>query len=93
MIKEKKPKKSKVESIRFKPTIQSGLSYGEIQHRKDNKEFNFVKNTTEKTYLEIVLKNVFSFFNILMAAIAIILLSVVRIRSYIKFNIFITCNS
>lgn len=68
------------QSIRFNPLINAGLDSTEVAHRKNNGEINKVKDTTEKTYLEIILKNVFSFFNILMAAIAVILIAFVGVE-------------
>lgn len=75
--------------IRFDPSISYGLSDAEVNHRKENGETNFVKNTTEKSYLQIVLRNLFSFFNILMAAIALILLIFVGLKIVLNLSFLI----
>ena len=76
----KKEKNIKKDSIRFDPTLECGLTHKEILHRVSNGETNTVKDSTEKTIPEIILKNVFSFFNILMVSIAVVLLVFVGIE-------------
>lgn len=82
----KKNKKVETETKRFKPAASTGLTFIEVKHRQDNGETNCVKNTTEKTYLKIIFDNVFSFFNILMASIAVILLAFVGIKVILNFS-------
>ena len=79
-LKKKKKPVEKAEAVRFNPSLESGLSYGEIEHRKRYGEVNVVKNTTEKTYFQIIFNNVFSFFNILMFAIAFVLVAFVGLE-------------
>ena len=70
----------KQRAARFSPLINAGLDNTEVAYRKNNGEINKIKDTTEKTYLEIIFKNIFSFFNILMAAIAVILMAFVGVE-------------
>ena len=68
------------ESIRFNPTIEHGLSSAEVELRKQNGEINQTKDTSEKTYLQIIINNVFTFFNILMIGIALLLIFFVGMK-------------
>lgn len=76
-------------SLRFNPSIDRGLNYGEVEHRRLNKETNFVKDSTEKTYPEIILKNIFSFFNILMTTIAVLLIIFVGVEVILNLSFLI----
>lgn len=64
------------ETKRFNPSIDVGLTNDEVQFRIDHNETNKTENLTSKSYLKIIFDNLFSFFNILMASIAVILILV-----------------
>ena len=55
--------------VRIIPNIETGLSIKEVEDRKANKLVNKTKVVVGKTYLEILLTDVFSFFNILLFVI------------------------
>ena len=62
---------------RFNPSIEEGLSSEDISYMKSVGKINTAKNPTNKSYGRIIFDNVFTFFNILMFAIAGILLLIV----------------
>lgn len=70
-------KKEPKQIIRYNPNINSGLDDNQIKDRIENKLVNKVKNSSEKSYLKIIFDNVFTFFNIIMIALAILLVSVI----------------
>lgn len=63
-------KKIELEPLNFNPKINEGLSSWQVQQRIERGETNFVKDENEKTYTQIIIGNVFTFFNILLMAIA-----------------------
>jgi len=64
-------KKSKVSNIeRFTPSIEEGLSNQQVQQRIKQKLYNKTKIAIGKSYAQIFFDNVFSFFNIVLFAIA-----------------------
>ena len=62
---------------RFNPSIEEGLSSEDVSYMKSVGKINTAKNPTNKSYGRIIFDNVFTFFNILMFAIAGILLLIV----------------
>ena len=82
------------EAERFNPSIEKGLSVEEINKRKQEGFVNVSKNPTNKSYLQIILGNIFTFFNILMFAIAALLFIVIgpKVVTNLLFLIIIICN-
>ena len=82
------------EAERFNPSIKKGLSEEEISKRKQEGFVNVSKNPTNKSYLQIILGNIFTFFNILMFAIAALLFIVIgpKVVTNLLFLIIIICN-
>ena len=79
---------------RFNPTIKDGLDDESVNYMKSVGKVNIAKNPTNKSYLRIILDNTFTFFNILMFAIAIILLLIVgpKVITNLLFLAIILCN-
>ena len=64
-------KKTKISNIeRFTPSIEEGLSNQQVQQRIKQKLYNKTKIAIGKSYAQIFFDNVFSFFNIVLFAIA-----------------------
>ena len=61
---------TKVNIERFNPTIEQGLSDEQVELRKKQKLLNKSKKAFGKSYAEIIVSNLFSFFNILLYIIA-----------------------
>ena len=57
---------------RFNPDVSSGLNTSQVEYMRDHNQIN-----VNKSYLQIVLHNIFTFFNVLMFIVAAILLLVV----------------
>ncbi len=76
--KEKKNKKrvdiSKI--TRFNPSTKTGLSQGQVEQRMAENYVNVIENKNVKTYAQIFLSNIFTFFNMLCFGIAIALICV-----------------
>ena len=89
-------KKNKYETDlnRFKPDLKTGLTADEVEYMKQHGKTNEVKNPTNKSYVQIVFGNIFTFFNILMFAIAAVLLLIVgpRVITNLMFLIIIVSN-
>ena len=62
---------------RFKPTSEKGLDTESVNYMKSVGKVNIAKNPTNKSYRQIILGNIFTFFNILMFLIAGLLLLIV----------------
>ena len=79
---------------RFNPSIEDGLDDESINYMKSVGKANVAKNPTNKSYAQIILGNIFTFFNILMIAIAIILLLIVgkKVITNLMFLGIIICN-
>lgn len=75
-----KDKKKDLEIIRYNPSISFGLDTNQINERIENKLVNKVKNTSEKSYFKIIFDNIFTFFNIIMIALAVLLVSVMKLE-------------
>ena len=65
----------KVEIKRYNPNYKSGLSEEEVNERISNNLINKDKTITKKSTLEIIVKNVFTFLNVVLFIIAIILMT------------------
>ncbi len=59
---------------RYSPKIENGLTLDQVQERRENGLINKTKNKYEKSILKIIVKNFFTFLNILLFAICIIML-------------------
>ena len=62
---------------RYNQDISIGLTEEQVRQRKKDKLTNKVKNKNEKTYFKIVFDNLFTFFNVIMVALAIVLIKIV----------------
>ena len=51
--------------------VISGLTSAQVAERVKNKQTNHVKKKSEKTYLHIVLKSIFTFYNLLLALVTV----------------------
>ena len=66
---------SNIENIeRYNPDLKQGLSDEQVLLRRKQKLVNKSKKAYVKSYLEIIVNNLFSFFNVLLYAIAILML-------------------
>ena len=55
----------------------AGCSQEEVKYNTQRGLVNKIPNTSDKSYIQIILKNIFTFFNILMTGIAVALFIVV----------------
>ena len=85
---------SKTEIPRFEPDLSAGLTEENVNYRLYHKQINEVKNPTNKSYLGIIIGNIFTFFNLLMFAVAALLVVVVgpKVITNLMFLIIIICN-
>ena len=83
-----------VEITRFNPTAEQGLDDNAVNYMKGVGKVNVAKNPTNKSYSRIILGNIFTFFNILMFAIAGLLLLMVgpKVATNLMFLGIIVCN-
>ena len=91
----KKNTSRKTEDIkRFNPTAESGLDSASVAYMQSVGKVNIAKSPTNKSYTKIVLGNIFTFFNILMFAIAGLLLLLVgpKVVTNLMFLGIIVCN-
>ena len=91
----KKNNNRKSEDIkRFNPTVEQGLDSASIAYMKNVGKVNIAKSPTNKSYSRIILGNIFTFFNILMFAIAGLLLYMVgpKVVTNLMFLGIIICN-
>lgn len=65
-----KKKENKKDVLRIKPSFKEGLTDYQVQERIDAKLTNTTKSAYGKSYKEIVVTNLFSFFNVLLYIIA-----------------------
>lgn len=79
---------------RFNPSFEEGLSNDVVNKRKEDGFVNVSKNPTNKTYFQIVTGNIFTFFNILMFAVAALLVLLVgpKVVTNLMFLGIIICN-
>ena len=82
------------EAERFNPSFKEGLSNDVVNKRKEDGFVNVSRNPTNKTYLQIVIGNIFTFFNILMFVVAALLLLLVgpKVVTNLMFLGIIICN-
>ena len=91
----KKNSNRKSEDIkRFNPTVEQGLDSASITYMQNIGKVNIAKSPTNKSYTKIILGNIFTFFNILMFAIAGLLLYMVgpKVVTNLMFLGIIICN-
>ena len=83
-----------VDIKRFNPSVEQGLDDESINYMKSVGKVNIAKNPTNKSYGRIIFDNVFTFFNILMFAIAGLLLLIVgpQVVTNLMFLGIIICN-
>ena len=86
--------KNNEEIKRFNPSIEEGLNDESVNYMKSVGKANVAKNPTNKSYTQIILGNIFTFFNVLMIVIAIILLLIVgpKVVTNLMFLGIIICN-
>ena len=86
--------KNNSEIKRFNPSIEEGLNDESVNYMKSVGEVNVAKNPTNKSYTQIILGNVFTFFNVLMIIIAALLLLIVgkKVITNLLFLAIIVCN-
>ena len=79
---------------RFNPTAESGLDSESVIYMQSVGKVNIAKSPTNKSYTKIILGNIFTFFNILMFAIAGLLLYMVgpKVVTNLMFLGIIVCN-
>ena len=75
-VKKKKKKLEKVSVERINATAKAGLTTEQVEKRKADGQVNIVDNKNVKSYAQIFLSNIFTFFNILCFGIAIALICV-----------------
>ena len=90
----KKMENRDVEIKRFNPDPIKGLDESEVNYMKENKCVNITVSPTNKSYTRIIIGNIFTFFNILMIAIALLLLLVVgpKVITNLMFIVIIAFN-
>ena len=79
---------------RFNPDINVGLTDDIVNKRKEEGFVNISKNPTNKSYFQIIIGNIFTFFNMLMVADALLLILLVGPQVYtnLMFLLIIICN-
>ena len=82
------------EAERFNPSLKQGLSEELVNKRKEEGFVNVSKNPTNKSYFQIIIGNIFTFFNILMFAVATLLIVLVgpKVLTNLLFLVIIVCN-
>ena len=91
----KKNNNRKSEDIkRFNPSVEQGLDSASVTYMQNIGKVNIAKSPTNKSYSRIILGNIFTFFNILMFAIAGLLLFMVgpKVVTNLMFLLIIVCN-
>ena len=77
---------------RYKPKADKGLTIEQVQERIDNGYVNLVRDKNKKTYLQIFLKNICTFFNLLCLVVAVSLI-VVGAFNNLLFMVIIIANT
>ena len=90
--KSRRKEKESREIIRFNPSFKTGLTSEEVQSRVDEGLVNVVENKNTKTYSQIFLSNIFTFFNILCITVAIALICFKAPVKYLIFMLPFSCN-
>ena len=91
----KKNERTPIENIeRYSPDFKQGLSEQQVNYMREHGHTNESTNPTNKTYTQIIIGNIFTFFNILMIAVAGVLLLVVgpKVITNLMFLVIITFN-
>ena len=84
---------------RYNPDLEQGLSLGQVEERRKAKLVNKSKKAFGKSYTEIIVSNLFSFFNVLLYVIAGLLIFVAVRFNETKllwgmfFMVILTCNT
>lgn len=83
------------EIIRYNTDIKTGLDDNQIKNRIECKLVNKVKNSSGKSYFRIVFDKLFTFFNIMMIALAVVLLIVKGLEAItnLAFLLILLCNT
>src|SRR5574344_597177 len=66
--------KKNIEIKRYEASIKQGLSKKQVEYNKSIGQINKVKDKKKDQYFKIFIKNIFTFFNMLLLALAIILI-------------------
>ena len=90
--KKNKKKDAEKEVERFLPSYKQGLNDEQVQQRIGEGCTNVVDNKNTKTYAQIFLSNIFTFFNILCITVAVALIVAQAPIKYLMFMIPFTCN-
>ncbi|MBE6143678.1 MAG: HAD family hydrolase [Erysipelotrichaceae bacterium] len=78
---------------RYSPTLEKGLTLDQVQKRREEGLINKTKNKYEKSFLQIIVKNFFTFLNLLLFGIcALMLISGVKGVSNYFFMLIISSN-
>lgn len=92
-MKKKKNKEIDFEIVRYNPDVSIGLNSEQVAERNEHFLTNTVNKGSNKTILNIILKNFFTFFNVMYALIFVLLLSAkVEILNY-TFVLIVTVNT
>ena len=87
-------KKEKPEKVieRYNPSVEFGLSAEQVAERKKNKLDNKARTKSSKSYLGIIMKNTFTYFNLIWA---IIIFAYIYVGSYnnLLFTVIIVANT
>ena len=81
--------------VRYNPKIDIGLNDSQIKERQENRLINRIKNSSEKSYFRIIFDNIFTFFNIMMIFLSIILVITqgMKIITNLSFLLILLCNT
>lgn len=86
------PADSKFNSYSTEELIANGLSQDDVNYRIDTDQVNEISKRYKKTYLEIILRNIFTFFNLLLIGIAVLLLMTGASPGELGFLLVVFCN-
>ena len=81
--------------VRYNPKIDIGLDDIQLQERQENRLINRIKNSSEKSYFRIIFDNIFTFFNIIMIFLSIVLVITqgMKIITNLSFLLILLCNT
>lgn len=86
------PVDSKYSTYSTEELISNGLSQDDVDYRVATDQVNKISKKYKKTYIEIILKNIFTFFNILLIGIAVLLLMTGASPGELGFLLVVFCN-
>lgn len=89
----KKGKIEEVDVVRFSPEFNQGLTEDQIKKRYEEGLTNIATDVNKRGYLKIILKNIFTFFNIIYIAIAIMFIIVDAGISKFSFLLLVILNT